>query len=99
MTKPVLDFNIDLIKYPLITSKTNFLLQKNQYTFLVDPRLDKKNLKKTIEYIFKVKVCKVTSFNLAKKRKRIGQFIGTKSRYKKVIITLSKTDRIKLFSN
>ena len=99
MIKPPIDVNIDLIKYPLITNKTDILLRKNKYTFLVDPKMTKTNLTRTIENIFKVKVDRVNSLNLAKKKRRIGQFTGNKPRYKKVIVTLPKNNTIKLFSN
>jgi large subunit ribosomal protein L23 len=32
---------IDLVKYPVITEKSYRLIEKNQYTFDVDPRLTK----------------------------------------------------------
>ncbi len=60
--------SIDLIKYPLITSKTNLLFENNQYTFLVDPRLDKVSIKKAIEFLFNVKIIKINSCNLPKKK-------------------------------
>ena len=91
--------NIDLIKYPVITSKATRLLDKNQYTFLVDPHMTKTSMKKTVEILFNVKVCKINSFNLAQKKRRVGQFSGIRPKYKKVIITLTKGDTIKLFSN
>nr|YP_011005468.1 50S ribosomal protein L23 [Choristocarpus tenellus]WAM62331.1 50S ribosomal protein L23 [Choristocarpus tenellus] len=90
--------NIDLIKYPLLTRKTNRLLQNNQYTFLVDLKTTKTIVKKTIEFLFNVKVIKINSCNLAKKKRRVGKNIGTRPRYKKVIIKLAKENKIDLFS-
>nr|YP_011005869.1 50S ribosomal protein L23 [Desmarestia aculeata]QWK43710.1 ribosomal protein L23 [Desmarestia aculeata]WAM62873.1 50S ribosomal protein L23 [Desmarestia aculeata] len=85
---------IDLIKYPISTNKTSLLLENNQYTFLVDPVLTKINVKKAIEFLFNVKVIKVNSCNLPKKKRRVGQFIGVKPRYKKVIVKLAKENTI-----
>ena len=85
---------IDLIKYPISTNKTSLLLENNQYTFLVDPVLTKVNVKKAIEFLFNVKVIKVNSCNLPKKKRRVGQFIGVKPRYKKVIVKLAKENTI-----
>nr|YP_009327037.1 50S ribosomal protein L23 [Pleurocladia lacustris]ANS57618.1 50S ribosomal protein L23 [Pleurocladia lacustris]ANS57761.1 50S ribosomal protein L23 [Pleurocladia lacustris] len=91
--------SIDLIKYPLITSKTNLLFEHNQYTFLVDPRLNKVNIKKAIEFLFDVKIIKINSCNLPKKKRRIGKVSGIKPQYKKVIVKLAKDNKIDLFSN
>jgi large subunit ribosomal protein L23 len=38
---------IDLVKYPVITEKSYRLIEKNQYTFDVDPRLTKPQIKKS----------------------------------------------------
>lgn len=90
--------NIDLIKYPLVTDKTTRLLNNNQYTFIVDPKISKDDIKNTIEFLFEVKVSKVNTCHLAKKKRRVGQFIGTKSHYKKAIVKLTEGYSISLFS-
>nr|YP_011005588.1 50S ribosomal protein L23 [Cutleria multifida]WAM62592.1 50S ribosomal protein L23 [Cutleria multifida] len=90
--------SIDLIKYPITTKKTIALLENNQYTFLVDPRLTKINVKKAIEFLFNVKVIKINSCNLPKKKRRVGQFIGVRPRYKKVMVKLAKDNKIDFFS-
>jgi large subunit ribosomal protein L23 len=90
--------SIDLIKYPLVTDKTTRLLNNNQYTFLVDPKISKDEIKETIEFLFEVKVSKVNTCHLAKKKRRVGQFIGTKSHYKKAIVKLTEGYSISLFS-
>nr|YP_011007276.1 50S ribosomal protein L23 [Scytothamnus australis]WAM64705.1 50S ribosomal protein L23 [Scytothamnus australis] len=89
--------SIDLIKYPLITKKTNLLLENNQYTFLVDPKLTKLNVKKALEFLFNVKVIKVNSCNLPKKNRRMGKFTGARPRYKKVIVKLARDNKIDFF--
>lgn len=90
--------SIDLIKYPLTTDKTNLLLENNQYTFLVDRKLTKVNIKKTIEFLFNVNVIKINSCNLPKKKRRVGQTVGIRPRYKKVIVKLAKENTIDFFS-
>lgn len=90
--------NIDLIKYPLITDKTTRLLNNNQYSFIVDPKISKTEIKQAIEFIFDVKIIKVNTCHLSSKKRRVGQFIGTKSHYKKAIVKLSKGYSINLFS-
>nr|QSV12716.1 ribosomal protein L23 [Phaeophyceae sp.] len=98
MIKMELNSSIDLIKYPLNTTKAKGLISKNQYTFLVDPRLTKINIKKAIEFLFDIKIIKINSCNLPIKRRRVRKSIGIKSRYKKVIIKVAKNQKINFLS-
>ena len=97
---PILDAYPDLsiIKYPIITDKATRLLANNQYSFVVSPKSDKPTIKAAIEYLFNVKVVKINTAHLPKKKKRIGQNLGWKSHYKKAIVTLSEGDTINLFA-
>ena len=90
--------NLDIIKCPIITDKSTRLLSNNQYSFVVSAKSDKPAIKSAIEYLFNVKVVKVNTAHLPKKKKRIGQYIGWKSHYKKAIVTLAKGDTINLFA-
>lgn len=90
--------NINLIKGPSITSKAVTLLGENRYTFLVDPKLTKPNVKEVIEFLFDVKIVKINSCNLAKKKRRVGRSIGVRPRYKKVIIKLAEGSQINYYS-
>ena len=90
--------NANIIKYPLITDKATRLLENNQYTFIVDKKSDKITIKNTIEYLFDVKVVKVNSCRLPRKKKRVGKYIGWKPQYKKAIVSLAKGDVIDLFT-
>lgn len=90
--------NANIIKCPLITDKATRLLENNQYSFIVDRNSDKITIKNTIEYLFDVKVTKVNSCRLPRKKKRVGRYIGWKPQYKKAIVTLAKGDVIDLFT-
>ena len=90
--------SIHIVKYPLITDKATRLLEKNQYTFIVDHSSDKTSIKNSIEYLFNVKVIKINTCQLPKKQKRVGKFIGWKSHYKKAIVTLAEGNTINLFA-
>ena len=47
------DMMVDLVKYPVVTEKTFFALFKHQqYTFDVDLRLTKPQIKKLFEQLF-----------------------------------------------
>lgn len=85
---------LELIKYPFLTPKSFEAFKKNEYTFLVDRRLTKKDLKLAFEKIFEVKILRINTLILAPKWRRVGKFVGKKTTYKKVIITLRKEDLI-----
>jgi large subunit ribosomal protein L23 len=89
---------IDIIKYPIITDKATRLLENNQYSFVVDPYSNKTSIKLAIEYLFDVKVTKVNTSNIPKKKKRVGKYIGWKPQNKKAIVTLIESDTINLFA-
>ena len=87
-----------IIKYPIITDKATRLLENNKYSFIVDPYSDKINIRASIEDLFNVKVIKINTCHLPKKKKRVGKFIGWKPKYKKAIVTLLQGDTINLFA-
>jgi len=89
---------IVVVKYPIITDKATRLLANNQYSFIVNPKYDKPTIKAAIESLFNVKVIKITTAHLPRKKKRIGQYVGWKSKYKKAIVTLLDGDTINLFA-
>ena len=61
--------NTQIIKYPIITDKATRLLENNQYSFIVDRYSNKINIKTAIEYLFNVKVIKVNTCRLPRKKK------------------------------
>lgn len=89
---------VEMIKYPLITDKATRLLEQNQYSFIVDRYSNKQNIKAAIEYLFNVKVLKVNTCRLSRKKKRVGRYLGWKPQYKKAVITLAEGNVINLFT-
>ena len=66
------DFRISngqIIKYPIITDKATRLLENNQYSFIVDRYSDKIAIKAAIEDLFTVKVIKINTCRLPRKKK------------------------------
>ncbi len=88
-----------IIKYPLITDKSMRSLENNQYSFVVDRYSNKMAIKDSIEFLFNVKVSKVNTCRLPRKKKRVGKYIGWKPQYKKAIVTLVEGDTINLFTD
>ncbi len=87
---------IDSIKTPIITEKATVLSEQNKTVFKVHAKANKKNIKKNIEKIFKVKVIKINIVNSKRKQKIKQGKLSTKSGYKKAIITLKKGQSIDL---
>jgi large subunit ribosomal protein L23 len=87
----------DLIVRPVISEKTYGLLDENKYTFIVDPRANKTQIKQAIEQIFDVRVEKVNTMNRPGKRKRRGWIVGKRPDIKRAIVTLAPGDEIELF--
>jgi large subunit ribosomal protein L23 len=87
----------DIILRPVISEKTYGLLDENKYTFIVDPRSNKTEIKQAIERIFEVKVLSVHTMNRPGKRKRRGYVTGKRPDTKRAIVTVAPGDEIELF--
>ncbi|MBS3940915.1 MAG: 50S ribosomal protein L23 [Actinobacteria bacterium] len=87
----------DIIFRPVISEKTYGLLDENKYTFIVDPRSNKTQIKQAIENIFDVKVVSVNTLNRPGKKKRRGFIVGKRPDTKRAIVTLAPGDEIELF--
>jgi large subunit ribosomal protein L23 len=87
----------DVILRPVISEKTYGLLDEGKYTFVVDPRSNKTEIRQAIEAIFDVKVTNVNTMNRAGKRKRRGLIVGKRADTKRAIVTLAPGDEIELF--
>ena len=85
---------LEIIKAPVITEKSQLAKEAGQYTFKVDPRANKTEIKQAIEKKFGVKVEKVNITNSHPKKKRVGKYTGMTSKYKKAIVTLKKGETI-----
>lgn len=87
----------DIIIKPVVTEKSMDLLADNKYTFIVDRKANKTEIKNAIEKIFKVDVVKVYTMNVKGKPKRMGRFTGKTSNRKKAIVSLKPGQKIKIF--
>ncbi|MCP4354178.1 MAG: 50S ribosomal protein L23 [Proteobacteria bacterium] len=80
----------EVIKYPILSEKSYQQMATGVYTFAVDFRTNKAEVKKVVEHIFDVKVAKVNIATVQKKPKKVGRFDGFTNRYKKAVVTLSE---------
>lgn len=90
---------LEIIKYPIITDKTTQYLEDNKYCFAVCCKANKLEIRAAVEYIFNVEVSKINTSNTPPKIKKVGRFMGKKTKYKKAIIELKTQYKINLFED
>ena len=87
-----------IIIRPVISEKSyNLIETEGQYTFHVDRRANKNQIKRAVESAFDVRVSKVNTVNVKSKPKRQGLTRGRTASWKKAVVTLAAGDRIELF--
>jgi large subunit ribosomal protein L23 len=87
-----------VIKEPHITEKGNSQKESsNQITFRVDPKANKIEIKKAVEFIFKKKVLSVHTSNMEGKTRRVGRNMGKRANWKKAIVRLAPGETIEFF--
>lgn len=85
-----------IVKKPRITEKSTQLSEKNGYTFVVDPRANKIQIKQAIQELYKVTPVKVNIINTkGKSVMRRGQ-VGQTAQFKKAIVFLKEGEKIEL---
>jgi len=89
MTATFEDFRI--LRRPVVTEKS-YAAQgsANQYSFRVDTRATKQQIKHAVEAIFEVDVNRVQVINMAGKRKRRGAHSGQRPGYRKAVVRLAE---------
>lgn len=88
----------DVIIRPLVTEESMMQISDKKYTFAVDRRANKTEVRNAVEKIFGVKVEKVNTINMKGKVKRMGRTAGKRSDWKKAIVTLTTDSKeIELF--
>ncbi|HHV34217.1 MAG TPA: 50S ribosomal protein L23 [Syntrophomonadaceae bacterium] len=88
----------DVIIKPLVTEKAvNLAQEQNKYTFYVDRKANKMEIKNAIEELFDVKVTAVNTMTVRGKKRRMGRFEGLTPMRKKAIVSLDMDDTIDIF--
>ena len=78
----------DILLSPVVSEKSYALLDQGKYTFVVDPRSNKSEIKKAVESIFGVKVASVSTLNSSGKTRRTRFGTGKRKDTKRAIVTL-----------
>lgn len=88
----------EVIIKPVVSEKSYNLIDNGKYTFEVDPRSNKTEIKQAIEVIFNVKVDKVNTLNRVGKARRTKFGLGKRKDTKRAIVTL-KSGTIDIFTS
>ena len=90
----------DIILAPVITEKSMAGTAVQQYTFEVNPRASKTQIKSAVQEIFKVSVIKINTTNVGGKQKNFARrgvrTHGKQADWKKAIVTLAPGQKIEL---
>lgn len=93
----------EVLVRPVITEKVNNQIENSgRYTFVVDKRANKLEIKDAVQEFYGVQVTDVNTIVVPGKNKsrftKAGLLQGVKSSYKKAVVTLAEGDSIDLFS-
>lgn len=88
----------DVILGPVVSEKSFDLIEAyNTYSFLVDPRSNKTEIRQSVEAIFEVRVVSVNTYNRRGKMKRTRRTLGKRKDTKRALVTLAEGESIDLF--
>lgn len=88
----------DILIRPIVSEKSYGLMDEGKYTFEVDPRANKTEIKIAVEQIFDVKVVSVNTINRKGKTRRTRYGLGKRKDVKRAIVTLGDGDALDVFS-
>ena len=83
----------DIIIKPIVTEASMNAMADKKYTFIVDKKSNKTEIKNAVELIFGVKVASVNTMNMLGKNKRMGVHMGKRADWKKAIVTLTEESK------
>jgi len=83
----------DIIIKPIVTEASMNAMADKKYTFVVDKKSNKTEIKNAVESIFGVKVASVNTMNMLGKKKRTGVHVGKRPDWKKAIVTLTEDSK------
>lgn len=83
----------DIIIKPVLTEKSYDDIAMKKYTFIVDTRANKTQIKAAVEEVFGVKVKNVNTLRQMGKMKRQGYTRGRRPETKKAFVTLTSDSK------
>jgi large subunit ribosomal protein L23 len=88
----------DILIRPIVSEKSYALMDEGKYTFEVDPRATKTEIKIAVQEVFDVKVVSVNTLNRAGKTRRTRFGTGKRKDTKRAIVTVAAGETIDVFS-
>jgi large subunit ribosomal protein L23 len=87
-----------VLKRPILTEKTDYQRDANQYVFEVDRKANKLQIKEAVEVIFDVRVDAVNTMIIKPRVRRLGRrAVVTRPPWKRAVVTLAPGERIQEF--
>ena len=87
-----------IIKKPIITEKATWAsTEQNRYSFEVDRRATKDQIRRAVEELYKVRVTGVATQNRKGRMRRLRYGMVKTSAMKRAIVKVHADDRIELF--
>ena len=83
----------DVLLRPVVTERSMDDTAEKKYTFIVDKRANKTEIKAAVEEAFGVQVVSVNTANFQGKLKRQGRYEGYTPAYKKAVVKLSESSK------
>jgi len=88
----------EILRRPIVTEKSNLQSDTlHRYTFEVDVRANKEQIRDAVEHVFNVKVLAVNVTHVRGKQRRWGRILGSTKDWKKATVTLAEGQTIQLF--
>lgn len=87
----------DIVLEPIVSEKCYDHINDGKYSFVVDKRANKYEIRCAVEKLFEVEVVSVNTQNYNGKPRRVGRYAGYKRDWKKAIVTLKEGQTIKFF--
>jgi large subunit ribosomal protein L23 len=87
-----------VLKRPILTEKTDYQRDDNQYVFEVTRTANKLQIKEAVQALFDVEVLSVNTMIMKPKRRRMGRkMIVTRPAWKRAVVTLAPGEQIQEF--
>lgn len=86
-----------VIIQPILTEKSNGQREYGEYTFRVDPRANKLQVKDAVSKLFGVHAVTCRIINVKSKPKRTRAAKGRTAAWKKAVVKLAEGERISVF--
>ncbi|MGH2916191.1 MAG: 50S ribosomal protein L23 [Solirubrobacteraceae bacterium] len=84
---------------PVVSEKSFVLAEAGKYTFRVNDRAHKTQIRQAVERLFDVKVVEVRTVSVKSKPKRRGGISGRTRKWKKAIVQVRPGDTIPIFQS